>query len=398
MHTLKSNIWKMRIYLFSQRRAYVPILSIYFLTLPDTHLQQIGIYTSLGTLAGFLFEIPSGYFSDYFGHKKTLIIAKTCMVIASFSFIIGTNFWWFVLGSVCISLGFAFESWAGTAFMHETLEELWQEQHFTKIWGRIRGNVSLANAGLIIALPFLTKITFLLPFQIGLGFDIIGLIVALLFVTPKIQNEKLSTNRKNTKKHKSLTKVWKTTKQTQHTGFWPIANFSIILGAVMWALSTFRSPYLESIGFPIIYLGFIMWGSRVIRFLTSRIVHIIEKKLPLKQLFFIETGVFSLGVIAIIVCKNPWVVGIIIALIDWYRYWRSSIIIHHLINKIPNKKYKATLLSVQQQIMLLLQVIIVFILGGLVEQSYILGFWFLAGILIIGLPLTLVWLKKSEEK
>jgi fucose permease len=31
-------------------------------------------------LAGFLMEIPSGYFADRFGHKKTLILSKVFML------------------------------------------------------------------------------------------------------------------------------------------------------------------------------------------------------------------------------------------------------------------------------------------------------------------------------
>lgn len=51
---LKSNIWKLWIYQFTHRRAYIPLVSIYFLTLPNTTLQQIGLYTWIGAIAGFL--------------------------------------------------------------------------------------------------------------------------------------------------------------------------------------------------------------------------------------------------------------------------------------------------------------------------------------------------------
>ncbi len=51
-------------YLLSQRRNFIPILSIYYLTLPDTTANQIGVFTALGYLFSFILEIPSGYISD----------------------------------------------------------------------------------------------------------------------------------------------------------------------------------------------------------------------------------------------------------------------------------------------------------------------------------------------
>ena len=76
MHKLESNIWKYFFYILTNRRHYITILSIYFLTLPNTTINQIGLYMGIGNLVAFLLEIPSGYFADRFGHKKTLILAK----------------------------------------------------------------------------------------------------------------------------------------------------------------------------------------------------------------------------------------------------------------------------------------------------------------------------------
>jgi len=151
----------------------MPLLGIYFLTFPDNTVKQIGIYTMLGSLFSFLFEIPSGYFSDRFGHKKTLILSKVFMILASISFLFGNNVFHFSLGSIFISLGFAFTSGTITAFMHEVLVELKKENLFTKIVGRNAGSVSLFNALLIIAIPFLTKINFHRPFIVGLIIDVI---------------------------------------------------------------------------------------------------------------------------------------------------------------------------------------------------------------------------------
>jgi len=102
-----------------------------------------------------------------------LILSKVFMILASISFLFGNNVFHFSLGSIFISLGFAFTSGTITAFMHEVLVELKKENLFTKIVGRNAGSVSLFNALLIIAIPFLTKINFHRPFIVGLIIDVI---------------------------------------------------------------------------------------------------------------------------------------------------------------------------------------------------------------------------------
>ena len=78
---IKSNLWKLFFFVLSQRRNYIPILSIYFLTLPNSTAQQIGIYSGIGAIAGFLLEVPSGYISDKMGHKSALVMAKIFMLL-----------------------------------------------------------------------------------------------------------------------------------------------------------------------------------------------------------------------------------------------------------------------------------------------------------------------------
>ncbi len=61
---LSSNLWKYFLVNFTSRRNFIPILSVYFLTLPDTHANQIGLYTGIGYLMSMLFQVPAGMIAD----------------------------------------------------------------------------------------------------------------------------------------------------------------------------------------------------------------------------------------------------------------------------------------------------------------------------------------------
>lgn len=380
---LESNIWKVRIYMFTNRRAYITLLWIYFLTFPDNTIKQIGLYTSLWSLVWFLMEIPSGYLSDRFGYKKILILSKIFMICATLSFILWNNIIHFAIGSICISLGFAFVSWTMAAFFHETLEEMWKWKYFTKILWRLKGSVSLFNAILIVAIPFLTKISFEWPFYIGLIVDVIWLIVAISLVTPKKE--------KDLKKPKSIVKILKETKWIK---LWPIIGFVTILYGVSSSTNAFRYPYLESLWYPIIYIWLVMGLSRVVRFLVSRIAHKIEEKIPIKKLLFIEIFIFSGAFFLIATLKNPYIVWWLLSLIIGYYRWRDSLIQNYIINIIPDKKYKATILSVRSQLSSLLSLWLIFILWYIMNYSYNIWFLFLAITLFIGLSISYIFIRK----
>jgi MFS family permease len=115
------------VYLFSQRRNFIPLLSIYFLTLSDTNAQQIWVFMWLGFLASFLLEIPSAYFADRFWHKRTLILSKIFQGLSLLFFICAAfidtpqNYYIFILWSITQAFWFSFFSGTTIDYFHELL-------------------------------------------------------------------------------------------------------------------------------------------------------------------------------------------------------------------------------------------------------------------------------------
>jgi len=381
---IESNLRKIWIYVFTNRRAYIPILWIYFLTFPDNTIKQIWLYTALGSLVSFLFEIPSGYFSDKFGHKKTLILAKIFMLLSTLFFILWHDWVFFSIWSIFLSLWFAFTSGTMEAFVHEYLSESGKWTFFTKIWGRIGGSVSLFNSILIISIPFLVKINYILPFYVWLFFDIIWLFVAIFLI--------------DTKKDKVIQKIkniWSVIRQTKWSNFWPVAIFSIVLYWISSSTHAFRWPYLEYLWYPVVFIWFVMWFSRIIWFLVSRVLHKIEQNISIKKLLFWEIFMFSGSMFLISFLKNPYIVWLIFSVIIWYFWGRGPIIQNYIINQLPDKRYKATMLSVKNQFSELVNLILVIILWYIMNYSYSLWFMLLAVLLFVWLFLSYLFIRKK---
>ena len=100
------------------------------------------------------------------------------MLISTLFFIFGNSFPYFILGSSFLAIGFAFTSGTSWAFLHNTLLGLKREKDFGELDGKIKANISLISVGIILLLPILTKISLLLPIQIFLIFDLIGILIA----------------------------------------------------------------------------------------------------------------------------------------------------------------------------------------------------------------------------
>ncbi len=385
---LSGNIWKIFVYSLTQRRHFIPLLSIFFLTLPNTHANQIGIYTAVGFLFSFLFEIPSSYFADKIGHKKVLVLSKIFMVLSMASFIFANSFIYFVFGSIFLSLSTTFTLGTKSAFMHNTLIALKRDKDYTKIMSKIGANASIISMVLIILLPFFTKISILLPFMINMIFDIIGLIIALTLKSPPQKFEIEETDKKS---------FWHAVKTSSAPYFYPTAIFVGAISGFMLADSGYRYVYLDSLGYPIVLIGLVMGISRIIWFLIGHNIHFLEK-IGIKKLFLMELFLFPTFFFLVSYFSNPYLVGFIFSLFVGYYWGRSQLIINYFLNSlITNKNYKATMLSIQTQIQLVFQVIVAFGIGFIMKSSYKLGFFVMGVLLFLVLVSSYPHLDKSVD-
>ena len=384
---MEKNLRKSMWFAFFQRRNFYPILALYFLTLPGALAQQIGIYTAIGTAAGFLIEIPSGYLSDRLGHKKVLVMARLSMLFSTFCFLIGSNFWWFVLGSIGISFGFAFSSGTHDAFIHETLMALKRGKEFSKIRARISANASLISGTIIIALPFLTSITIILPLLVTFITDIAGLFVSLSFVSPP---QKLAT-------FKSWKALVNDIKRAPKAGFYPIVFFTGFISACLLTVGPYKEPLLRSVGLPLVLVGITMGLSRYVWFIIGHNIEFFERLLRGKRLFIFEGIFFPLFIILMAVSKQPYFILGLYVLMLGYRYGRESIIVDRLIHRITNERYKATMLSVHGQMNTLLSTIIIIPFAFVMGVSIPRGFLVTGIFLFVTLWITYVFIFRTSK-
>ena len=365
INKLKANIWKYFLLILFQRRNYNPVLAIYFLTLPNTTAQQIGLFIGIGSLAGFLLEIPSGYLSDKLGHKKVLVLSRVFLLLSTLFFVFGGSLIYFIVGSICLSISFAFTSGTIDAFLHNTLVGLKKEKQFAKISGKIKANIALISMVMILLLPFLTRISIVMPIKIYLIFDVLAIFVAISLYSPKIKYDA-----QDEEGEKFISQL----KRFKGTGFYIFSIFFGILFGILVGATTFNFVYVESLGFPVIFIGTIMAFSRVIWCVIGHNLWFL-KRINFKTLMLFEIVFFSGLLILISQLINPFVIGVLMALITGYRRGRDPIIQeYYLDNFLINKRYKATMLSIKSQLEQLINSGFIFVVGFVMGISFSLGY------------------------
>ncbi|MFZ2167931.1 MAG: MFS transporter [Minisyncoccia bacterium] len=358
---LESNIWKYTVLLVTNKRVFAAIIGVYYLTIPGVTPFWIGIFLLAGNGASFVFDIPSSYIADKIGHKDALVLSRGIIFLSTFFFLFATNVWWLVIGSVLMSMGFAFLSGVGSAFMHETLRAIGREGEYRTVMGKA-SSIGFALPAVMAALvPFSVGISYKIPFIVMLVLDMVGLMVALALVRPPVPQEHVA--------EVNETKFLEVIRQGLALRFFRIATFSGIVSAVIFAVDGFRGPYQLLLGLPVIWFGVFFGVGRGLASLllaySGKIHRLIGDVYSFQRMQIIVYGalLLALGFIT-----NPWIVVVIFVLDNGLRYGLGQVDTGYQLDIIRNHRFKATLLSAGNQIQNVISMCVVALLGIAIEH------------------------------
>ena len=389
--SLKSNIWKFAIILITNKRIFAAILAAYYLTIPDVTAQTIGFILLAGNIAGFLLEIPSGYVSDKLGHKEAMVLSKILLIVSTLFFLFAEETSFLVLGAIFLSFGQSFMSGTGAAFMHETLRGLGRENDYTRVMGKVSSIGFAVPIVLTVLIPFLIGISFKAPFIVALVSDIIGLIFATALVKPKVSQEQVD--------EIGVTNFKQVIQAGYKLGFFKYALFMSVIAGLLFSVGIFRAPYQLVLGVPVIYFGVLFGIGRALASLllaySGKIKDFFSDILSLYKFQIILYG----GLITLMgLTENVLAILIIFIILNGFQWGFRQVNLGFMLEIINDSKFKATLLSTQQQINLIIQGVTSALLGIIITQtSYSFAFLCL-GISLLVLSTPIYLFIKSKHK
>jgi len=114
--------------IFSRAYFWIPLFVLYFSTIVS--IKQVFLLESIYYGSVFIMEVPSGYFSDYFGRKRTLFLSSLFFCISYLLFFIGGSFSIFLIAQIFLATGFAFASGTDTSLHFALLSALKLENEY----------------------------------------------------------------------------------------------------------------------------------------------------------------------------------------------------------------------------------------------------------------------------
>lgn len=122
--------------IFSLYKAVIsisPQLAVFFLFFVElVSLREAVLLGSVSYFSIFLLEVPSGYCSDRYGRRLTLILASVMTVCSFLLFIVAASFAVLFVAQILMAAGIAFRSGSESALLYDSLRVLGRESEYTE--------------------------------------------------------------------------------------------------------------------------------------------------------------------------------------------------------------------------------------------------------------------------
>jgi len=331
-----------------------PIVWVLYLTLSDSTAFQLWIFTTIAFVFGLFLETISGYISDNLWHKNVLLFFSISMILSNIFFIIpflfnSFQFLFFTLWSIFLAIWLSFKSWSSSAFLYESLEELWREKEFKILSAKISSRVSIFDFMTMLLIPLTIAFSYILPFIICIIFQFIALFICCSFLNPTIFE-------RNLKSKFELRSIIKIIWDLSWSFIVPVSIFSWVIITAIDSSARFRAAFAVDIWLAVEMVWIVAWTVPLFMFIFWFFIFNIEKYLWIKWVLIINFINFSVLFYVLSVLSNPYLFAILVWIVNWFYHITYSIINHEIIQELPDKKYKATVLSLRSQVSMFLMV------------------------------------------
>ena len=333
----KSNIWKL--YLFKILHGFFISIPIIVLFWQENGLSmfQVMILQALFAVSVIALEVPSGYFADRYGRRKSLVLASVFATLGMTGYSLGHGFLGFLAAEILWAVGVSLVSGADSAMFYDTLVEIGEEDRYKEMWGKASSYYMFSAAGAAVLGGFLADINLRLTFFAQIPFFAAMIPLAYSLKEPEHHRE-VGDREKETMKT-VVKDVFRRPKLRN------LIMYGAFIYAALQTAFWFYQPYFKLTGLDIASFGLIYACFNIVSATSSNYAHRIEGKLgktaSLSLLFVLITA--SLLLMSNLILKISF---IFIGLQQFVRGF-SKPVMSDYVNKIVKSDNRSTILSTQ---------------------------------------------------
>lgn len=387
--TTKSNIWKLYLIKISKWfMLFMPYI-VPFYTSNGLDMHHVMILQAVYSVSIVVLEIPSGYFADVIGRRRTLILGTVLGGIGFAVYSISYGFMGFLLAELVLGFGQSFISGADSALLYDSLLEQRKEKEYIKYEGRMVsfGNIAEASAGIVGG--FLALISLRTNFYAQTGIAFLAVPAAILLVEP-VRHEQLRIFTFRT--------ILKVVRDSLFVNRALRTNIflSAIIGTSTLTMAWFAQPYFMHVELPLSLYG-LMW---TLLNLTVGIAAItayrVESRLGARRTVMAIAILLPAGYLALGMLDAIWALAIL-----FFFYVVRGIatpVLKDYINRLSSSGVRATVLSVRNFIIRLCFVLVGPAMGMITDARGLKTALIFGGtvFLLLGMSFALLFRKYSK--
>lgn len=162
----------------------IPVLVLFYqakgLTMTEIMFIQ-AVFSGVMVIA----EVPSGYFSDVLGRRRTMIIGTLCSTIGFAIYALADNVMGFLMAEIVLGIGISFISGTDSAMLFDSLAELGEQGQSMQKEGRQLSFGNFSESAASVLGGFLAMISLDTPLYVQAFFTALSVPLAFMLIEPK---------------------------------------------------------------------------------------------------------------------------------------------------------------------------------------------------------------------
>lgn len=293
---------------------YYAIIFLFFTETKGISAADVLLAESTYPIFKMIFIVPATVLINSLGKRTSLIIGNSFIALAIFTYIMGNNFWFIILGELLSAIGFIIKGVCESNILYDSLEK--NEKRgvlFARIEGKSTSYYYYIDAISSVLAGILFAINGYIPMYLCLLISIFSIYLAAKF---KDIDEREKINLNNVKEELiDLKKSFKLFSKS------PRLKYLLFFGALIWAtllsITMLRSGVMQEIGIPSGYFGVIFAIMGLISGISARNEQRFHKKYRNKTLGKLALPLVFSFIILGIVCSSsaPYAIKVIVVLL-----------------------------------------------------------------------------------
>lgn len=188
--SMENNIKLLKLFnFFCDFKLYAPVAIIYFSQVSHSYALGASIF-SITMISDALFELPTGYYSDRIGRKKSIALGASFATIAGIFYAIGHSYWILAIGAFIDGISTALYAGNNNALLYDSLSEKGESDQYHQYLGTTSALFQIALAVSAILGGLVANQSFKLMMWLSVIPQFICFLISFRFSEPRLHTEK----------------------------------------------------------------------------------------------------------------------------------------------------------------------------------------------------------------